>query len=107
MVFKSAFIAHTPDAEPLKHHWIMETSMYRLFTVFVRNQEQAINVCRKLVREDGVQSIILCPGFTHANVAGIAQAVGESISVNVARGDGPSSKAAIEAMTGAGWFPAD
>ncbi len=104
MAFKAAFLAHAPDAEPERHRCVIETSKYKLFVVLVRNQEQAIEVCQKLVKEEGIHSIILCPGFTHRDVAGIAEAVGENVGVAVARGDGPSSRVSMEAMKGEGWF---
>lgn len=51
-----------------------------------------------------MQSFILCPGFTNKGVAQIANAVGEGISVNVARGDGPSNAIAHEVMIRVGFF---
>jgi len=104
MAFKAAFLAHAPDAEPERHRCVIETSKYKLFVVLVRNQEQAIEVCQKLVKEEGVHSILLCPGFTHKDVAGIAEAVGENVGVAVARGDGPSSRVSREVMKMEGWF---
>jgi hypothetical protein len=105
MAFKAAFLAHAPDAEPERHRCVIETSKYKLFVVLVRNQEQAIDVCQKLVKEEGVHSILLCPGFTHRDVAGIAEAVGENVGVAVARGDGPSSRVSREVMKREGWLP--
>jgi hypothetical protein len=104
MAFKAAFLAHAPDAEPERHRCVIETSKYKLFVVLVRNQEKAIEVCQKLVKEEGVHSILLCPGFTHRDVAGIAEAVGENVGVAVARGDGPSSRVSREVMKREGWF---
>ncbi len=104
MAFKAAFIAHVPDADPAKHRAVLETDLYKLFSVLVRDQDQAVEVCRRLVAEEGVQSVVLCPGNTHADVAGIAAAVGDGVSVSVARGDSPSMRIAMEAMRDAGWF---
>ena len=104
MAFKVLFIAHTPDAEPEKHQCVVETPKYKLMVRLVKNQEQAVEVCKKLVREEGIHSILLCPGFTHQNVAEISEAVGENVGVSVARGDGPSSKIAKEVMKREGWF---
>ena len=104
MAFKVVFIAHTPDAEPEKHQCVVETPKYKLLVRLVKNQEQAVEVCKKLVREEGVRSILLCPGFTHQNVAEISKAVGENVGVSVARGDGPSSKVALKVMKEEGWF---
>ena len=104
MAFKSLFLAHTPDAEPEKHQCVVETSKYKLLVRLVKNQEQAVEVCKKLVKEEGIHSILLCPGFTHQNVAEISEAVGKNVGISVARGDGPSSRITKEVMTREGWF---
>ncbi len=104
MVFKALFLAHTPDAEPKKHRSVIETSKYKLFVTLVRNQEQALEVSKEFVEKQGVCSILLCPGFTNKDVAELSEAVGENVSVSVARGDGPSNRIAIEALKRAGWF---
>jgi hypothetical protein len=106
MVFKAVFLAHVPDADPEKHRCVVQTNMYKLFSVLVRNQKQAIEVSRQLVKEEGIHSIILCPGNTHQDVAQISEAVGKDVSVSVARGDSPSTYIARKAMEKAGWFPA-
>jgi len=104
MAFKVLFLAHTPDAEPEKHQCVVETPKYKLLVRLVKNQEQAVEVCKKLVKEEDIHSILLCPGFTHQNVAEISKAVGENVGVSVARGDGPSSKIAKEVMKRESWF---
>lgn len=96
MSFNVVFLAHAPDAEPEKHRCMIETSKYKLFSVVVRDQAQAIKECKKLVKEEGIRSVLLCPGFTHRNVAEITEAVGDNVSVAVARGDGPSSRVSAE-----------
>ncbi len=96
MAFKAVFLAHAPDAEPQRHRCVVETSKYKLFTVVVKSQVQAVEECKKLVKEEGIHSILLCPGFTHRDVAEIAAAVGGNVSVAVARGDGPSSRVSAE-----------
>ena len=97
MAFTVVFLAHASDADPVKHRCVIETSTYKLFAVVVRDQVQAVEECKKLVKEEGIDSILLCPGFTHRDVAEIAEAVGRNVSVAVARGDGPSSRASAEA----------
>jgi len=79
---------------------IIETDTYRLHSVVVRNQGEAVDVTRRLVEEEGVQSILLCPGFTHRSVAEIQDAVKGKAGVFVARGDGPSSIITRKARTG-------
>jgi hypothetical protein len=99
-MFKVCFIAHARDADPSKHRSIIETDTYRLHSVVVRNQGEAVDVTRRLVEEEGVQSILLCPGFTHRNVAEIQESVKGKAGVFVARGDGPSSGITRKARTG-------
>mgnify|MGYP005840004557 CR=1 FL=1 len=98
MAFVAAFIAHAPDADSEKHRCVIDTGMYRLVVVVVKDQEQALAVSRELVEKEGIHSVLLCPGFTHADVAGIAEAVGESVGVTVARGDGPSNRIAVQTI---------
>jgi len=104
MAFKALFIAHAPDADEEKHRCVIETPGYKLFVVVVKNQKIAIEMCKKYVKEEGIQSILLCPGFKHRDVAEISEAVGENIGVFVARGDGPSNRASIKVMKEEGWF---
>ncbi len=92
MAFRVLFLAHTSDAEPEKHRCVIETPKYKLFAVLVKNQNQAVEMCRKLSKEEGIHSILLCPGFTHRDVAEIAEAAGQNVAIAVARGDGPSSR---------------
>ena len=56
------------------------------------------------MKEEGIEAIILCPGFTHKDIAEIQDVVGPNVGITVARGDGPSSKISMEAMKRAGWF---
>lgn len=103
MAFRVLFLAHTSDAEPQKHRCVIETPKYKLFVVLVKDQNQAVEVCKKLVREEGIHSILLCPGFTHRDVAEIAEAVGENVAIAVARGDGPSGRISGEIRKREGW----
>jgi len=103
MAFKAAFLAHASDAEPERDRSIIETSVYKLFTVVVKSQAQAVEECKKLVEDEGIHSVLLCPGFSDKNVAEITEAVGETIGVAVARGDSPGrrvpAKVRIKAYT--------
>jgi len=98
MAFVAAFIAHAPDADPERHRCVIDTGKYRLVAVVVSDQEQALAVSRELVEKEGIHSVLLCPGFTHADVAAIAEAVGENVGVTVARGDGPSNRIAVQTI---------
>jgi hypothetical protein len=105
MAFKALLLAHAPDAEPKKNRCMIETAKYKLFTVAVRNQEQALDECKNLVKKEGIQSIMLCPGFTSKDIAEIQQTVGDKVGVFVARGDAPSNMIAMQTMQKEGWFP--
>jgi hypothetical protein len=102
--FKALFLSHAPDANKDKHNCLIETDLYQLFVYVVRNQEEALEVAKKLAVEEGLHSILLCPGFTHKEVAEIQAAVQDQSGVCVARGDGPSSRIALAAMEKIGWF---
>jgi hypothetical protein len=105
MAFKALFLAHAPDGDAEKHRCVIETPhYYKLFVVVVKDQEQAIEVCKEAVEKEGVQSILLCPGFTHRDIAELAKAVGENVGISVARGDSPSNRISMQVMTGEGWF---
>jgi len=104
MAFKVLFLAHAPDAEVEKHKCVIETpKYYKLFVVVVKDQKQAIEVSKKLVKEEGIQSILLCPGFTHRDIAELSEAVGENVGIFVARGDGPSNGISMEVMAREGY----
>ena len=92
MAFKTVFIAHAPDAFPETHHNVIDTGRYRLYSYVVKNQDEAITVCKDLYRKDRIDSVLLCPGFTHKDVAEIFEALEGSVAVCVSRGDGPSSR---------------
>jgi len=106
MPFVAAFIAHSPDADPAVHRSVVETGMYTLHTVVVRDQAQGLAAATELVGEYGVQSLLLCPGHSNQDVGEIAEAVGENVSVSVARGDPRGGRVAAQAMQQAGWFSA-
>jgi len=103
MAFKALFLAHAPDADKVKHRSAIDTGMYQLFTVVVRDQAEAVAVCRDFVEKKSIDSVLLCPGFTHSDVAEIVKTVGGNVAVCVARGDGPSNKVSLAAMKRAGY----
>lgn len=102
--FITAFIAHAPDAEISQHHCQIETGIYKLYVQLVRSQQEALEMAKKLVNENGVQSIILCPGFTHKDVAEIQAAVEGKAAICVSRSDGPGSRLTAAVMERIGWF---
>ena len=92
MAFKALFLAHAPDADHEKHNNVIDTGRFKVFTVVVKTQSDAIKVSENLYKKEKIHSIILCPGFTHNDVSEIFQALEGKVSVNVSRGDGPSNK---------------
>ncbi len=104
MAFKALFLAHAPDADKEKHKNAIDTGMYQLFTVVVKNQAEAVEVCQDFVEKKKIDSVLLCPGFTHGDVAEIVQAAGGNVAVAVARGDGPSGKVSLAARRREGYM---
>jgi hypothetical protein len=102
MTFNALFLAHDPDADPEKHRCFIETPRFKLYVVLTRDQNQALEVCGKMIKKENIHSILLCPGFTHKDIAEISDAVGPNVGITVARGDGPSSRIAMEARQKAG-----
>jgi len=104
MAFKVLFLAHAPDAKKEQHRHTIDTGMYQLFTVVVKNQAEALGVFKDYVEKKGIDSVMLCPGFTHLDVAEISEAAEGNVAVSVARGDGPSGKVSLEARKRAGYL---
>lgn len=104
MAFRVLFLAHAPDAETVKHRNVIDTGMYRLFTVVVKNQAEAVEVCKNYVEREEIDSVLLCPGFTHSDVAEIVKVAGDDVAVSVSRGDGPSGKVSLEARKREGYL---
>lgn len=107
MAFKAAFVVMAPDGDPTRHKTTIKTAKLELTTVLVEmmNIDQAVTVCKDLAQAHGVQSVTLCPGFSHEAVARIQKVVGEGVAVDVARGDIPSNQTTLDILTKEGWFP--
>jgi len=105
-MFKEAVVIMALDGDPNKHRATIKTPKVELTTVLIEllDFDQAVDVCKDLVQKEGVQSIILCPGFTHQAIARIASAIGGRAAINVARGDVPSTMMVSEILTKEGWF---
>jgi hypothetical protein len=103
--FRAAMVAMAPDADPAKNRSVVETPIHSLTTVLVRDEDEAVTICRDLVRLDGILSFIPCPGFTNAGVARVAETAGDGVSVNVAMGDNPSNAVTHRIMSEVGFFP--
>ncbi len=102
MTFNALFLVHAKDADKAKHRCLIDTGTYQLDVVVVKNQAEALEVIGNLTREKRLDSIMLCPGFTHKDVAEIVAMTENRVSVCPARGDGPSSRIALEALRKAG-----
>ncbi len=92
MSFNTLFIAHAPDADKRKHRSDINTGQYHLFSIIVQNQAEAIEAAKEIVNSQNIDSILLCPGFTHTDVTEIYNVFDGRVGVAVARGDGPSNK---------------
>jgi len=88
-----------------KHRSLIETGTYHLYTVLVKNQDEALQVSKNFTDNKNIDSILLCPGFTHTDVAEIVKITGGKVAVAAARGDGPGSKISLEARKRAGFSP--
>lgn len=105
MTFKALFIAHAPDADYRRHNSVIDTGKYYLKTVIVKNQAEALKIVKETVPQEGIHAILLCPGFTHGDVAAIATAAGPEVGVTVARGDGPGNRVTQQALQASGMIP--
>jgi hypothetical protein len=75
MPYTALFIAHAPDADPERHRSVVDTGIYRLFTVVVRDHEPALALCSQMGAEERVGSVLLCPGNSNEDVGEIAAAM--------------------------------
>jgi hypothetical protein len=91
MAFKTMFIAQAPDADYQKHNNMIETGKFKLCSYVVSSKKEVIKVCKDLYEKDGLDSVMLCPGFSHEDVADIFAALDQKVAVSVARADGPSN----------------
>lgn len=103
MKFKTIFFSKAPDARPEMHQAVIESGQMKLLVQVVKTADQAFDLARKLVAEEGLHSILLCPGFSHVEVARMQEVAGPTVSVSVARGDGPSNRVIAEVFQKVGW----
>lgn len=107
MVFKAGMVVMALGGDPEKHRSTIKTQKFEFTTVLVElmNVDQVVNVSKDLVQNQGVHSLILCPGCTHEIVGKVVEAVGDKVAVTVARGDVPSVLITAETLKKEGWFP--
>ena len=103
MAFKTLFLAHAPDADKERHRSMVKTGKYEVFSVVVRTQEEAIAVAQDFVEKESIDSVLLCPGFTHSAVAEIAAVLQGKVAVSVARSDGPGNMLSLKAREREGY----
>ena len=107
MVFRTVFIGQAPDGDPKKHRASIKTSKLEAIFIIVKlgDIEGALAIAKHLAEKEGIQSLQLCPGWRHEDVARFRQAVGENVSIFVSRGDIPSSLMTAQVLSKEGWFP--
>ena len=106
MAFKVAVVIMAPDGAPKKHRASIKTPKLELIAVVgdLDDFDKIVNECTDLVRKQGVQALFLCPYFNQAEVAKLAEAVGEEIPIAVARSDVPGTMKMGAILTREGWF---
>ena len=87
----------------IKHRSEIDTGKCHLLSVVVRDQTEAIDVAREIVDDQSIDTILLCPGFTHSDVTEIVDVLGGRVGVAVARGDRPSSRISAQARRREGY----
>lgn len=107
MVFKAGFVVMAPDGDPQRDRATIKTQKCKQILVVTKlfDFDLAARVCKDLVQNEGVQSLILCPGFTHEGVTTVAKAVGDGVPITVARGDVPSTMATAAILAREVWLP--
>lgn len=105
-MYKAATIIMAKGANPAKHKATVKGDAfeYSLVVIPMGGFDVAAKLCKEMVEKEGVQSITLCPGFTHEAVALVRKAVGEGIPINVTRADVPSTMVTAQILTKEGWL---
>jgi hypothetical protein len=106
MPVKTVFVIGSPDGDPEKHISTIKTAGLEITTVVCEfmNLDQVIRVCKDMVENKGIQTIIVCPAFTHENLGRLANAVGSDVPISVARSDSPGTRRTADFCSEAGWF---
>lgn len=103
MAFRVLFMAHAPDADKEKHRSVIDTGIFQLYSVVVKDQTEALGTATEYAADHQVDSILLCPGFNHQDIAEISKSVGENVAVGICRSDGPGNKISLEARRREGY----
>ena len=91
MSLNEAYLILVPNVDPNVDRSTIIKDNYKCITILINNADQALDVAKELVESENIHAFILCPGFSNSSVGVISNALGENISVNVARGDGKST----------------
>nr|WP_320012883.1 DUF6506 family protein [uncultured Desulfobulbus sp.] len=86
-IVKAAFVFIAPEADSETHRQWIETPVIHLLSIGVGSYSEAVEVCKRIVEQEGVKAIELCAGFGNKGVALVAEAVGKEIAVGVVRFD--------------------
>jgi hypothetical protein len=98
MAFKQLCVILVKNADKNKFS-LLDTGNFHQYSVAVKNNTEAIELCLKFIREKNINAIMLCPGFTNIDVAEIDKATGNEVSVCVARNDnGPATFVTVKAL---------
>ena len=92
MSLNEAYLILVPNVDPKVDRSTITKDNYKCITVLINNVDEALNIAKELVESEDIHAFILCPGFSNSDVGLISSTLGENISVNVARGDGKSTK---------------
>ncbi|OHW63223.1 hypothetical protein EUAN_00870 [Andreesenia angusta] len=96
MSLNEAYLILVPGVDPSVDRSEILKDNYKCLTVLVNDEEEALSEALSLVETESIHAFVLCPGFTNVGIGKIAGALGENVSVNVARGDGRSTKLVSE-----------
>lgn len=92
MSLNEAYLILVPNVDSKLDRSIIKKDNYKCITVLINDEDEALDVAKELLKSEDIHAFILCPGFSNSSVGTISSALGENISVNVARGDGKSTK---------------
>lgn len=92
MSLNEAYLILVPDVDPSVDRSQIVKDNYKCITVLVNDEEEALKEALSLLETESIHAFVLCPGFSNVGIGKIAEALGENVSVNIARGDGRSTK---------------
>lgn len=92
MSLNEAYLILVPDVDPKVDRSSIVKDNYKCLTVLVNDEDEAILEAKHLLDSEDIHAFILCPGFSNSAIGKMSEVLGENVSVNVARGDGRSTK---------------